>query len=162
MAGIPGASALPALCLLANVQIKGACCARSDVWLDIARVDGFAAFGAGQYAAEVVAAGEVAVQQRRALLAGVMLVSPMHETYHYRIEIETLLCEAILEARWRVLVGDLLENAVIDKVFETFGQDAPCDAEALLEVFEAADAQEGLAQHEQRPAVADDREGPGQ
>ena len=49
----------------------------------------------------------------------------------------------------------------LDQRLETGGEDVAGDAEPALEVFEAADAQEGVAQDEERPPLPHDLEGTG-
>ncbi len=77
-----------------------------------------------------------------------------------RVEVAPLLGEAVLEARRAILVAHALEDAVRDELPQPIGQAVARDAEIALEVLEAADAEERVAQDEQRPAVADDGQRP--
>jgi hypothetical protein len=91
----------------------------------------------------------------------VVAVAPLHERDDRRPEVDALLAEAVLEALGALLVAPALEQALLGQALEAIGQDVAGDAEAALEVVEAADAQEGVADDEQRPAVAEDLEGAG-
>src|SRR5207244_6091983 len=53
-------------------------------------------------------------------------------------------------------VGPALEDPVIDEPVEPLGEDVAREADAALEVFEAARAVEGLAKDHPHPAFADD------
>jgi hypothetical protein len=55
-------------------------------------------------------------------------------------------------------VGDLGEHAVVDEVRQPLVQHVARDAEALLEVVEARHAEEGVADDQHRPPLADDLE----
>ena len=58
-------------------------------------------------------------------------------------------------------VSDPLENALLDEPVETVGKHVAGDAETLLELVEAAKAEESVADDQQRPALADDLESAG-
>src|SRR3989442_542228 len=58
-------------------------------------------------------------------------------------------------------VGHALEDAVLHELLEPVRQAMARGAEVGLEVVEPADAEEGVAQDEERPAVAHDGEGAG-
>ncbi len=57
-----------------------------------------------------------------------------------------------------VVDGSALEQAVLDQLRQAVAEDVRGHAEAALDVGEAAAAEEDVAHHEQRPALADDRE----
>ena len=107
------------------------------------------------------AAALVADQHRRPVGLGEVAVAPVQHRDHHRPEVEALLGEEVLVARRALLVGALLEDALVDQQREAGGEDVAGDAEVLLDLVEAAAAVEDVADHEQRPALAEDLEGPG-
>ena len=79
-------------------------------------------------------------------------------------------CEKIVETAVKRFGGlDILVLAsginkvskIVDQPPETVGEHVARHPEALLEVLEATHAQEGVANHEQRPAITYHLEGPG-
>src|SRR5205085_6348121 len=74
-------------------------------------------------------------------------------------EIAALVGEAVLEAVGTIGVPTALEDAVVDERPETVGEKRAGRPRAQLEVLEAPRAHERLPEDEQRPAVADHREG---
>ncbi len=50
------------------------------------------------------------------------------------------------------------EDSFVDKAIEPIGEDVACDAEAVVELVEAAQAEEGVPDDQQRPALADQLE----
>ena len=67
---------------------------------------------------------------------------------------------AVLVSLGPLAVADALEDALVDEPAEAVGEDVARDAEALLELVEAAAAEEGVADDQERPALADDLERP--
>jgi len=53
-----------------------------------------------------------------------------------------------------ILIGDALQDVVVDQVVEPLVQDVSRDPETGLEVVEAGDTQEGVANDEQAPPFA--------
>jgi squalene cyclase len=55
-------------------------------------------------------------------------------------------------------VADAFEDSLFDKPVEPVGEDVAGNPKALLELVEAAQAQEGVTNDQERPALADDLE----
>src|SRR5262249_44962642 len=72
-------------------------------------------------------------------------------------EVETLLRQKVFVALRSFLVGDAPQHAVAHQLLQAVGEDMPGDAEPRLKFLEAPHAQEAVAEHQQRPAVADHR-----
>ncbi len=77
------------------------------------------------------------------------------------MQLEALVGEAVLEALGPFLVAAALKDPVAHERLETGGEDVAGDTQAALEVLEAPDTEEGVAQHEERPPLAHDLEGSG-
>ena len=67
----------------------------------------------------------------------------------------------VLVALGPLAIPNPLENALLDEPAKTVGKHVAGDAETLLELVEVAKAEEGVADDQQRPALADDLEGTG-
>ncbi len=87
------------------------------------------------------------------------LVGPLAERRQHRQQRLALVGQAVLEAMTLAADVHALEDAVIDQMLEPGGQDVLRDAEAALEVPEAAGAEEGVAHDEQGPPVSQGLEG---
>ena len=61
-------------------------------------------------------------------------------------------------AHGAVLVGAAFEDAGVHEGGEAVREDVASDPEPALEVVEATDPEERLAEHQKRPALADDAE----
>lgn len=88
-------------------------------------------------------------------------VAPRQKRHDHRVERATLDRECVFIARRALLVGNPAENAVVDEAGEALGHKVtgrPC---VLAELLEAGCAEEGLAQQQQRPSIADHRQGAG-
>jgi hypothetical protein len=96
--------------------------------------------------------------ERRAVGVRHPAVAPAGERDDDGIEVAALLGETVLVARRPLLVGHALEDAVLGQLLQAIGEAMARGAEVGVEVLEAAHAEEGVAQDEERPAVADDRE----
>src|SRR5207253_6856335 len=107
------------------------------------------------------AAAAVHELDRRAVAAGHPAVAPAGQGDDDGIEVAALLGEPVLEARRAVGVGHALEDAVLDELLKAIGEAMARRAEVGLEVVETPDAEEGVAQDEEGPAVAHDGEGAG-
>jgi hypothetical protein len=88
-------------------------------------------------------------------------IAPAHQGGEHRIEVDAHLGEPVLVAIRRLLVAVLLEHAPLDQRREPVGEDVACDAEVALDLLEAAQAHEDVAQDQGGPPLADDVEGAG-
>src|SRR5207244_1117386 len=73
-------------------------------------------------------------------------------------QVAALAGELIFVALGALGVANSLEDALLDQPVQAVGQDVAGDAQALLEVIEAAQAEKRVADDQQRPALADDLE----
>ena len=89
------------------------------------------------------------------------LVAPLHERDEDRVQLEALVGQAVLVALGAILVEAALQDSVADEGLEAGGEDVAGDPEPALEVLEAADAEEGVAQDEEGPPLPHDLEGSG-
>jgi len=87
-----------------------------------------------------------------------VLVAPLHQRDEDRPEIDALAREPVLEALRTLLVARAPQDTLVDQALEPRLQDVARDPEVALEVVEAAGAEEGVAQDQQRPALADELE----
>ena len=75
----------------------------------------------------------------------------------HRPEVQALLGEPVLEVL-AALDPRLLEHPALDEALQPRREDVAGDAEVVLHLVEAADAEEDLAQDQHGPALADDLE----
>jgi hypothetical protein len=87
-----------------------------------------------------------------------VLVPPCPQGAEHGPQISALRGQLVLEALGALLVAAPLEDPVLDEPSEAVAEDRAREPEPRLEVGEAPDADGGLAQDQQRPAVADDLE----
>ena len=106
----------------------------------------------------LAAAAAVADDARPAAGCRVVAVAPVRQRDHDRPEVDALLGQVVLEALRALLIEAALEDAVVDESLQAVGEHVAGDAEIALEVLEAADAEERVAQQQDRPAVAEDLE----
>jgi hypothetical protein len=102
---------------------------------------------------DLTAAVAVDHEPRTAAL-GVVPIAPLKQPHQGRPKVEALLRKPVLEALGTFLIAVALEHALVHESSEPVGQDVAGDAEALLELLEASHSEEGVADHEHRPAVA--------
>src|SRR4051812_45030643 len=135
--------------------------ARAGLAVDVARRQARAARVAREVRGDLAAALAVAHDARRALGRRVVAVAPLHQRDDRRPQVDALLAEAVLEALRALLVAMALEQSLVGQALEAVGQHIAGDAEVALEVVEAAHAEEGVADDEQRPPDAEHLEGAG-
>jgi hypothetical protein len=118
---------------------------------------------AGQRDPDRAAATGVPHHGRRPLRAGEVTVAPRHERHQDRHQLATRLAEPVLVPlpRTGLAVGGALDETRLRQPGEPAGQDVARDPEMPGELVEAPDAVGHVAQHEQRPPVADQGERPG-
>jgi hypothetical protein len=96
------------------------------------------------------------VDRDRIIGGAEMPIGPPHQAHDHRIQVERALRQPVLIPVGVGPVADPLEHAVADEPAQALGQDIARDAEVPLELPVAADAEEGLAQDQERPAIAED------
>ena len=122
------------------------------------RVQRLAALIADDPRLGVPAAFAVGHDQRRSGLAREVPVTPLEQPDQHRVQLAPCLGQPVLEALRAVLVRLTLQHAVVDQRLEPVGQHVPGDRQTRGELLKAALAVERVAQHEQRPALANDVE----
>ena len=95
-------------------------------------------------------------EQRFVAVAVDPLVTPLAQRGHDRPQGAALVGEEVVVAAAAFVVGATLEDPGGDEGVESDREDVAGDPEALDEVLEAADAEERVAQDQQRPPLADD------
>jgi hypothetical protein len=77
------------------------------------------------------------------------------QTDESNVEVEPLSCELVVEAILPGTVRDGLEDPFFDKLAKAIRQNVAGDAEALMEFLEPMKTQEGVADDQQGPPLAD-------
>src|SRR5712671_4413335 len=95
--------------------------------------------------------------EARGLFAQV-LVAPLAQGGERDVEVEPFLRQLVLVPLRALAVEDALEHAFVDQPVEPVGQNVAGDSEALLEFVEAVQAEQDVADDQQRPALADNLE----
>src|SRR6266852_3659627 len=101
---------------------------------------------------------DLAAKDARRLFAQVF-VAPLAKRGQRDVEVETLLRQLVLVPLRTLAVEDALEHAFVDQTVEPVSQNVAGDAQALLQLVEAAQAEQYVADDQQRPALADNLEG---
>src|SRR6516165_9962000 len=101
------------------------------------------------------AAAAVLERDRRARRWRRVAVAPLHQRDHRRPQVEALLREAVFVARRALVIEASLEHALVGERREAALEDVAGDAEIGLDLFEAAQSEEDVADDQQRPPLAD-------
>jgi hypothetical protein len=101
------------------------------------------------------AAAAVFEQHHRPGRQARVAVAPLHQRDDRRPQVQTLLGEAVFVARRTLLVDALLEHALLLQARQAGLQHVARDAQVLLDLVEAAQAEEDVAHDQKRPALAD-------
>ena len=117
-----------------------------------------AAGAAGHLRDRVMTAAAMLQEERLVAGAEDPLVAPLSKGGQDWPEGSALVGERVLVATAGLVVGAPLEDACVDQGLESVGEDVAGDAETLDEVIEAPNAEEAVAQDQQRPPFADDFE----
>ena len=83
-------------------------------------------------------------------------VAPLPKCDDDRPQVAALFREDVVVARRMLVVGNPLEDAFVDEVGESLVEHVAGDAKAFLELVETRHAQEGVADDQQAPPLADD------
>ena len=70
-------------------------------------------------------------------------------------QLAAFLCQAVLEARGALAVGNAFEDSFGDEAVEAVGEDVAGDAEGREQLIEAVVAEHDVPNEQQRPSVAD-------
>jgi len=82
-------------------------------------------------------------------------VAPTHERHDDWEQVAAFFSKTVFPARWSLLIGAPLQYPAPDQTLQPAGQDVARDPKASLELLEAAQPQERVANDEQRPPIAD-------
>ena len=121
---------------------------------DVAQMQDLVAVSAGEQRVECVAAAAVD-HARRQVEPCAPAVLPLPHAERDRIETEAFLGESIIQLVRRRTIGQPLQHTVRDQIGEPCGQGAARRAGATPQILEASDLQEGVAQDQERPPIAD-------
>lgn len=121
-------------------------------------LQGLPALGAMKFGLGGVAAALVFERDRGPVVVAHPAVAPADESDDDGVEIAALLREPVLVPDRLRLVGTPVDDAVVGELAEPSRKKMGGRAQRGFEVFEAACAEEEVAQHEEGPAIADDRE----
>lgn len=121
---------------------------------DIVQAHRLVAMGAGERGLEVVATASMPNTRRQAVFTGPAMLPAPHAKRD-GIKAEAFFSETILKTARRFAVGHSIKNAVLDECIEARRERAASGAGATPEIFEAADAQECIAQNQKRPTITE-------
>src|SRR5262245_41081091 len=82
-------------------------------------------------------------------------VAPLHQREQSDAEVAALVGQHVLVPLGPLVVARALEDAGVDEPREAVAEDVSRDAEAALEIVEAPNPEEGVADDQERPALAD-------
>src|SRR4029077_17051932 len=85
-------------------------------------------------------------------------VAPAHHRSEYRIEIEPLLGEAVLDTSVVTAAAHAIEDSIADQVAQPRAQYVARDTRPLLKLVEAMAAEKCLAQNQHGPSLANHRQ----
>ena len=108
----------------------------------------------GDVIRDLAATATMQDQPRRAIL-GLVAVTPLHQRHHRRPQIAPLLRQSVFEARGAFLIYASLEDSFVTEPLKARCQYTPGDAEIALKFVESPDAEERIAQDQERPTLAD-------
>jgi hypothetical protein len=87
-----------------------------------------------------------------------VLVPPLPQACECDVELAAFVGHPVLVALGPLAVADALQDPLLDEAVQPVGEDVAGDPEALLELLEAAQAKEAVADDQERPGLADDLE----
>lgn len=99
------------------------------------------------------------MQHRRTTLIGHMLITPADQSQHDRVQIPTLGRQPIFFPQRTLLIGDLCQHAMLDQLLQPACEQVPSNTQAPLKLVKTANPEETIAQYQQRPLIADHRQG---
>ncbi len=102
------------------------------------------------------------MEQRRAAFVRQKAITPLYQVHDHRVQRPPHVREPVFLAAGPLLIGRFFQHALVDQLAQPVTEDVPGDAQAFLEMVEAADPEKTVAQHHQRPAIADHGQGAGQ
>ena len=102
---------------------------------------------------ELPAAASV-LEDHRPLPLEPVPVAPLQQRDQHRPQVGALLGQPVLAARRAVLVGPLHQDPLLDEALEPGLQHIAGHAEVTLQLLEAADPQEDVADDQERPTLA--------
>jgi hypothetical protein len=123
--------------------------------VDLAGANVLTAPFAGEVGAHAAAAAGVKCESWRAARGGVVAVAPLDQDDEGGAQLAALVGEDVLRSAGAMLVRQALEHAFVTEELEPIGEDVGRDSELVLEVLEALDAEERIAEDQQRPPLAD-------
>lgn len=110
--------------------------AGTGMYPNLARVERLAAFRANDDGIEILAARLMVMQQGAPLLSGHVDIAPMHERHYDGVKAETFGGQAIFMTGRPLLVSDLGQYELIDKLLKAVSEYRAGDPEPFLEILE--------------------------
>ena len=98
------------------------------------------------------------MRDRGLVLAEEPLVAPLPQRREHGPQLAAHVGEHVVAAPARLLVRAALHHAGVDERVESRGEDVAGDAEPVVELLEAGDAEERVAEDQRGPPLADDLE----
>src|SRR5690242_15716997 len=95
-------------------------------------------------------------EPRWAAGTGIVAIAPFDQDDQRRSELAALVGEDVLWPAGTLGVRDTFEHAFVAEQLEPVGEDVGRDAELVLEVLEALDAQDRVAEDQEGPAFTND------
>ena len=130
--------------------------ARAGWELDLAASRVFAASVAAEVWADVASAAGVEGESGWAARGRVVAVAPFHEHDQGGREFASLVGEHVLRPARPLRVRNAFEQLLVAQQLEACGEDVGRDPEVRLELLEPREADDGVAEDQQRPALPDD------
>src|SRR5919198_4359748 len=91
-------------------------------------------------------------------LLGDVAIAPLHQRQERDAQLAALLGEVVLEPLGPFAIADALDDPLVDESMQPIGQHVAGDAQAVEQLVETAEAENEVANDEQRPAVANELE----
>lgn len=104
------------------------------------------AFGTYRNRVEKVATLPVPVKQRAAFATRHVYISPMNDRHQDWMQVHAFRGQAVFVANRRFLIGDFLQDLLLDQLAQPVNQHGPRYPQALLEIFKPPDSQEAITQ----------------
>lgn len=98
-----------------------------------------------------------ASEHRRLLTA--VIVAPLPQGDECDMKVAALSCQAVLVPLRPFLVTSPLEDFFVDKPAKALGENPPRDPETPMELVEATQSEESVANNQQRPTLTDHLKG---
>ena len=100
--------------------------------------------------------------QRWAGITGQVFVAPLGQVGNHRVEVAAHGGQPVFVAQGPFLVGHFLQYPAIGELAQPVAEHMAGDAQPLLEIIKTAHPEKAVAQHQQRPVIANNGQRTGQ